>query len=69
MFGAKLVNPAQIYGELSCEQVKFTDVQTDRLGQRQYPFGLKGQEAKIGEKKGLILNKSPTNQKQVAVYC
>ena len=30
MFGAKLVNPAQIYDELSCEQVKFTDVQTDR---------------------------------------
>ena len=39
-----LVIPAQICDELSCGQGKVYERQTDRPRQRQYPFGLRGQE-------------------------
>ena len=56
MFGANLVIPAQIIKSVTsyhADNVKFTDGQTDRRRQRQYPFGQKGQGVKmvLGPKK------------------
>ena len=85
MFGANLVNPAQICDELSCGQGKvygrtdgWTDGQTERRRQQQYPVGLKGQGVKTTYKfcikMGVLPNMCPKRtpfgaKRPPVVYC